>query len=464
MVYDILPSENLKYDDIRETLNEGGGSVSNNIASAFQANANINKWAKYKPVSLPTNFVVGTIKDTYEWNEEIEPSGGRNLPWWYGSYYEPVYTIPTINKLTDIAKDGEIRLDKVWVYNRPKGGESSPYRLSDFRLYRAAVTNKPVMINMPEELNTVNTFTIGIIPAGADSGGFNADEVKKLLPENVEVYQGIYLKNMDTGASSAYVDTTPISEANEEPFRLKPTGDAIKDGGFGFSVSVGHKIRAYIFFSTSAGEENFDIMTKYSALMDDTDVVYREFEMGREVQYIYMTYTCANLSVQIDTLAETYYVKQDDSIFKTNRAIRGVYGALTTSKKDATAEPLILSLNATGSGVRADGTRFSIASIPNMVLYSSNQNLVNGFNYTFNGVGGALFTAYRNQSDAESETNGITLEGIPIFNECVYNFEEAGDVGIITTDETKILCSGTGQETWIRFVFTCPDNSNIIKL
>lgn len=464
MIYDILPSENLEYSDIRDTLAAGGSSVNNDVASAFQSSANIQKWAKYKPVCLPTPFVVGTIKNDIDWNEEVEPSGGKNLPWWYGSYYSPVYTTPVISRLTDIAKDGEIRLDKVWTYNRPTGGQYAPYRLSDFRLYRAITTNKPVVINMPEELNTVDAFTIGIVPAGADDGGFNADDVKKFFPQNVDVYQGIYLKNIDTGISSAYVDTTPISSSYEEPFRLKPTGNPIQDGGFGFEVSVGQTVKAYIFFSTSPGETNFDAMTKYSALMDETDVVYREFEMGREVQYVYMTYTCANLSSQIDTLAETYYVKYNDSIFKTNKAIRGVYGTLSTSKKDATAEPFIVSLNATGSGTREDGIRFSIASIPNMTIYSSNQNFINGFNYTFNGVGEASFTAYRSQSDAESETNGMTVEGIPVFTECVYNFEEAENIGIITTSEVKILCNGAGQETWIRFVFTCPDNSNIIQL
>lgn len=466
VIYDLFPPTNLKYEDIRDTLNHNGGAVTNDVSTAFSASANIQKWAKYKPVCLPTNTVVGTIKNNYEWNEEIEPSGGRNLPWWYGSYYAPVFTVPTISNLTDIAKDGEIRLDKVWKYNRPTGEATAPYRLSDFRVYRPYqdATQKPLDIIMPDDLTTSGYFDIGIIAHPQDDGCYTADDIKKILPQNVDVYQGIYLKNMDTGMSSAYVDTRPISESNEECFHLKPTGEPISEGGFGFTVNVGHKVRAYIFFSTSTGETNFDAMTKYSALMDETDIVYREFEMGREVQYIYMTYTCANLSSQIDTLDETYYVKYNDSIFKTNKVIRGVYGTLSTSKKDATAEPFIVSLNATGSGTREDGTRFSIASIPNMTLYSSNHNFVNGFNYTFNGVGGASFTAYRSQSDAESETNGITIQGIPIFNECIYNFEQAEDVGIITTDEAKILCVGTGQNTWIRFVFNCQDNSNIINI
>ena len=39
MVYDILPTTNLKYDDIRDTLNSAGGSVDNDVASAFKESA-----------------------------------------------------------------------------------------------------------------------------------------------------------------------------------------------------------------------------------------------------------------------------------------------------------------------------------------------------------------------------------------------------------------------------------------
>lgn len=56
MVYDILPTQNLKYDDVRDTLASSGGSVNNNMSSLFQNTANINKWSKYKPVTLSEDF------------------------------------------------------------------------------------------------------------------------------------------------------------------------------------------------------------------------------------------------------------------------------------------------------------------------------------------------------------------------------------------------------------------------
>lgn len=50
MVRDVIPTENVTYDDIRDTLNANGGNVNNMAITAFQSGANIQRWAKYKPV------------------------------------------------------------------------------------------------------------------------------------------------------------------------------------------------------------------------------------------------------------------------------------------------------------------------------------------------------------------------------------------------------------------------------
>ena len=41
-VYDVLPSQNLKYEDVRDTLASSGGYVNNNMDSLFQLNSGIN--------------------------------------------------------------------------------------------------------------------------------------------------------------------------------------------------------------------------------------------------------------------------------------------------------------------------------------------------------------------------------------------------------------------------------------
>ena len=56
MVYDVLPTTNLKYDDVRDTLNSAGGSVNNIMSSLFTEAANIDVWSKRKPVRLNVDF------------------------------------------------------------------------------------------------------------------------------------------------------------------------------------------------------------------------------------------------------------------------------------------------------------------------------------------------------------------------------------------------------------------------
>lgn len=101
MVYDIIPSENVKYDDIRDTLNANGGAVTNDIRTAFLDTAKINIWSFYKPHHAIINF----------------PSSVPNAVDASGSLYYDAST-------------------QSIKYNRPTGGENSPYRLSDFCGYK----------------------------------------------------------------------------------------------------------------------------------------------------------------------------------------------------------------------------------------------------------------------------------------------------------------------------------------
>lgn len=117
-VYDILPDTNLKGDDIRDTLNANGGSVSNNTLSFFTESANINWSSKYKPVRYPADF---PSKSEY-WRAE---DGNCGLSPASTTSYS---SIPSM-------MDGDMN---GWTYNPPRGVTSyrnEPYRLGDFRGY-----------------------------------------------------------------------------------------------------------------------------------------------------------------------------------------------------------------------------------------------------------------------------------------------------------------------------------------
>lgn len=111
-VYEILPTTNLKWDDIRDTLNANGGNVNNSAVTAFQSGANIQRWAKYKPVVY--------YKDFTSMEEE----------WWRGDDLKCGLTVrysPTDGDIIDIYKRGD-----AYTYNYLTKG---PYRLGDFRGY-----------------------------------------------------------------------------------------------------------------------------------------------------------------------------------------------------------------------------------------------------------------------------------------------------------------------------------------
>lgn len=101
-VQTILPTTNLKWDDIRDTLNANGGSVTNDVASAFSTNANINMWAKNKPDNVAKDF---DITDTDRANAN--------------------------HNFIVVYKDGYKPNEVYWRFATP----TAPFRLGDFRGY-----------------------------------------------------------------------------------------------------------------------------------------------------------------------------------------------------------------------------------------------------------------------------------------------------------------------------------------
>lgn len=121
-VYNILPSTNLKTEDIRDTLNANGGSVSNDCLTFFTDAANIRIWAKYKPFKYPKNFnVTDNERSSRNW-------GLSNVPYW-----------DNVNYMADYVRNGSPLAGNCgtpyFAYIPPIGGTSEPLRLEDFRGY-----------------------------------------------------------------------------------------------------------------------------------------------------------------------------------------------------------------------------------------------------------------------------------------------------------------------------------------
>lgn len=100
MVYDVLPETNLKVEDIRDTLNAYGGNVSNDVSTFFSVNAKIRPFSEKKPYRKAVDFT-----DSWE-------SG-------FSSRFDSATNVTYLE------------------YIPPRGGTVEPYRLGDFRGYKA---------------------------------------------------------------------------------------------------------------------------------------------------------------------------------------------------------------------------------------------------------------------------------------------------------------------------------------
>lgn len=131
-VYGILPTTNLKAEDIRDTLNANGGSVSNDTKTFFTTSAKINPFSKRKPVVLSVNFCqdFDSTKANYD------------ATWWQASdkMCGLVPKVVTSRAAIVSAQDGGMN---GWSYRLPSGGSSQPFRLGDFAGYNAGA-NPPL--------------------------------------------------------------------------------------------------------------------------------------------------------------------------------------------------------------------------------------------------------------------------------------------------------------------------------
>lgn len=213
-VYDVLPTTNLKYDDIRDTLNAGDGSVNNDVSSAFKESANINMWSKHKPVRLAVNFCqdFDSSKPNY------------NADWWKGTIkncgISPNRIISYIN-LPDLYENDWAN-DELngWKYQMPTGEEGSPYRLGDFAGYFPAAVPPFRKFIVPEvvALDQSTFRTDALIPISSEHQLRLSD-----IGEIENCYFGVYMvkegSTLAQRATSNSVDN-PSIEFNTNGFSI----------------------------------------------------------------------------------------------------------------------------------------------------------------------------------------------------------------------------------------------------
>lgn len=207
MIRDIIPTQNVTWDDIRDTLNAGGGSVTNVVSTAFSKSAKINKWSKYKPVRLNQDF---PDYATY-WKAQDGYCG--LVPAKCGADY-----------ITDSQKE--------WVYNLPRGGSSEPYRLGDFRGYNPNALPQYTPI-FPTTAYANDSFDVLF----SEMGVVNESTLKfKELTDfiNDEFYISCVARVPYSSDSSTYqyvyASTEEVSKGGNLSLRINTKGSEFKDG------------------------------------------------------------------------------------------------------------------------------------------------------------------------------------------------------------------------------------------
>ena len=115
-VKNILPSSSLTGDDIRDTINNFGGSADNYWPNYFQTN-DANKWSKWKPVKFSADFTTGSESPPF-WKAHDGLCG----------FTQGSIIFGTVDAMIAACNNGT-----TFVYDPPTGGSTYPLRAGDWR-------------------------------------------------------------------------------------------------------------------------------------------------------------------------------------------------------------------------------------------------------------------------------------------------------------------------------------------
>lgn len=395
-------------EDVKKVLNES----SNDIATLCK-NHNINMWSKYKPVKLNKKFVTDTLNsDGKSWTA---PSG--RLGWWLGNnnVNDAALVIPLVTSKSDFDNN-----KAKWTYNKPYGGDSSPYRLSDFAGYyddaQAPISPAYPVTNefFISQTATFSIWTTNTSEIDYPDQCVSLKDIFQILTQLTDgkVYPAIYLYNVTKKIGSYYSKPNPI-DANlyDEgySFLVKfSSGAPISEGGCGFSCRVGDVIRVYLLLCTTGGVEDNYFFNSFS-LQHGTYVGYKEYTLksDKDKPYIYDT---ATINITEKTVNQTTY-HAGKYILDGDGNIMLLAGIVEVSGKfkytfSSSHPPKGMTYTIFAQYQDSNGDIFTCASETKHVRQASTST-----SYSFSNLG---ITVYPTLEDAENQEGGFRVEGIPL--------------------------------------------------
>ena len=179
------------------------GSSNNNVGGLCTA-TNINHWSKWKPISLDATTLTLSLLKNANYGITIK----------YGSTVAAAYNAVTSNSNVG------------YVYNKPTGISTSPYRLGDFRNY-----NHSAIIPLEAHFKDNDVIKIGGVSSGYATG---LEGLETPIPDDLDstdyiTYAHIYpsgVKNRGayiTDGTNSYwsVGTIPWGDSNWQKFKGK---------------------------------------------------------------------------------------------------------------------------------------------------------------------------------------------------------------------------------------------------
>lgn len=395
-------------EDVKKVLNES----SNDIATLCKSN-NINMWSKYKPVKLRKKFVTDTLNsDGKSWTA---PSG--RLGWWLGNNTvdDAALVIPLVTSKSNF-DDNKAK----WTYNKPYGGDSSPYRLSDFAGYwddaQAPISPAYPVTNefFISETATFSIWTTNTSEIDYPEQCVSLKDIFQILTQITDgkVYPAIYLYNVTKKIGSYYSKPDPIDTNLDDEgysFLIKfSSGAPISEGGCGFSCKVGDVIRVYLLLCTTGGVEDNYFFNSFS-LQHGTYVGYKEYTLKSDKDKPY-TYDTATINITEKTVnpGNSYvgqYVLDGDGNVMLLAGIVEVSGKFKYTFSSS-HPPKGMTYTIFAQYQDGNGDIFTCASEKKYVRQASTST-----SYSFSNLG---VTVYPTLESAEKQEGGYRVEGIPL--------------------------------------------------
>lgn len=395
-------------EDVKKILNES----SNDIATLCK-NHNINMWSKYKPVNLKKKFVTDTLNsDGKSWTA---PSG--RLCWWLGNNTvdDAALVIPLVTSKSNF-DDNKAK----WTYNKPYGGDSSPYRLSDFAGYwddaQAPISPAYPVTNelFISETATFSIWTTNTSEIDYPDQCVSLKDIFQILTQITDgkVYPAIYLYNVTKKIGSYYSKPDPIDTNLDDEgysFLIKfSSGVPISEGGCGFSCKVGDVIRVYLLLCTTGGVEDNYFFNSFS-LQHGTYVGYKEYTLKSDKDKPY-TYDTATINITEKTVnpGNSYvgqYVLDGDGNVMLLAGIVEVSGKFKYTFSSS-HPPKGMTYTIFAQYQDGNGDIFTCASEKKYVRQASTST-----SYSFSNLG---VTVYPTLESAEKQEGGYRVEGIPL--------------------------------------------------